>query len=173
MIRRQKWICGVGLLMLILSLMVALYFDWSFERTIQSFSTNAKTCVMNGYATIMLAENELQNGHKAGASSIAHEGIGWLEGGGAGLYVVGIRGVEGMSMVLDRAISSQFGPVPGGTTKSTEEHYQHIIQVFLDSFKPLSKMGYAEIGNQQLQKAIDQVYQAMTPEERQLYSGGM
>ncbi len=61
--------------------------------------------------------------------------------------------------------------IPGQPLLSDAEklHYEHVINVFEDEFKPYSNTNFGSIDNRKLQQAVAQVYQAMTAQERQQY----
>lgn len=168
--QRFKWVIRIGVAVLALSLI----WNWVSERTIHAFVVSAQENLMNGYAFISRADDFLTHKDKGFASLDAYEGIGYLQASSEGMNQIGVHGVNGLAFFFNRAMYSLLGYTnPGQKPDSiaTKQHYQRVIQVFINSFKPLGQINIGSINPRQIQQAINLVYQAMTPQERQQFQG--
>lgn len=101
-------------------------------------------------------------------------GIGYLQASSEGMNQIGVHGVAGLALFLNEAMYSLLGYTHSGQKPDsigTKQHYQRVIQVFINSFKPLGQINFGSINPRQIQQAINLVYQAMTPQERQQFQG--
>jgi len=168
MIQKVKWVIAVGIIALLLSLM----FNWININSIRGYATNAQMSLLQGEGLVMSADNYLHHGDKSFAAMDAFEGMGLLQSSSYDLTQEGVHGVAGIAFFVDVAMFNLLGYHHSGqppVSRATKQHEQQVIQVLINSFKPLGNMNYGSISNQQIQTAINLVYQTMTPQEKQQY----
>jgi len=165
---RLKWAMGIGIVVLA----VSLTFNWFNNQKLHGFAVNTQASFMEGDGFISQADYLLAHGDSTHAILDAYEGIGFLQSSSGGMDQVGVHGVAGLAMFLNVAMYSLLGYTnPGEPADSiaTKQQYQKVIQVFIDASKPIGAINYGSISNSQLKHVIDQVYQAMTPQERRQF----
>jgi hypothetical protein len=167
MTRPNKLLYGFGIVVLL----VSLYFNWTTQKTNQNYKANAQANLVLGVTIIGQADGLTKNGNAKGAIALAYEGIGYLRGSDRGMQQLGVNNVSGIANFLDQAMTNLLDLGKQPADAATKAHDQQVINVLEKSFKPFGRVNYGSLNNAQLEHAINQVYEAMTPQERQNFAG--
>jgi hypothetical protein len=158
---RIKWLYGLFLLIFLISL----YFNWMTHRTNDSYKANAQGSLVLAVGLIGQADASLKKGDLKTATVLGYEGIGYIRASSGGMEQLGVRNVSGLASFLDQSMSNLLGNQPSDAT--TKVHDEQVIAVLESSFKPFGRINFGSMNDSQLEQAINKVYKAMTPQERQ------
>ncbi|EPZ45622.1 hypothetical protein [Alicyclobacillus acidoterrestris] len=167
MTRHIKLVYGVGIVILL----VSLYFDWNLHKTHQNFKTNAQANLVLGVGLIGQAHDLIKRGNAKAATPVAYEGIGYLRASAGEMEQLGVDNVSGVASFMDQAMSNILDLDKQPADTGTKEHDQQVIETLESNFKPFARINYGSMSDGQLKQALDHVYQAMTPQERQQFGG--
>jgi hypothetical protein len=154
-----KWVIGIGAV----ALAVSLYFNSQQANLNRQFRADANEDLTLGLGAIYHTGMSLQKDDRT-IPITAWEGIGRLQS--AELASPSIDGIGGLVRYFENALDSM--SVKNATPTADVEHYIHVMIAAKQSMMIL-RSDYRFMTHQQLQKAVDVIYQAMTPQERKQY----
>jgi hypothetical protein len=84
---------------------------------------------------------------------------------------LGVNNVSGVVSFMEQAISNSFDLGTKPIDTAIKEHDQQVLNVLKSSFQPFGRINFGSMNNGQLKQALNNVYEAMTPQERQQFEG--
>jgi len=162
---RTKWLYGVCIVILLISLC----YNWNTHKADDNYKANAQGDLVTGVGLVGQADAALRKGELKSATILAYEGIGYIRASSGGMEQLGVRNIAGLASFLDQLMSNLLGNQPADAT--TKSHDERVITVLENSFEPFGRINFGSIDDSRLQEAVNKVYQAMTPQERQNFEG--
>jgi hypothetical protein len=154
-----KWVIGIGAV----ALAVSLYFNSQQAKVNRQFRADANEDLALGLGAIYDTGISLKEDNRT-IPVTAWEGIGRLQS--AEQALPSIKGIGGLVRYFENALDSM--SVKNATLTADAQHYVHVMVTSRQSMMILSS-DYRYMTDQQLQKAVDVIYQMMTPQERNQY----